>query len=131
MYSDYQNGNYGISIDAQSAISNWFGLRTDSDYMFSINGTSSENLTVGPQINLFGTIMEGLLFGIYPGITVSIGKQQVEYEPKLFGELCYDERIGKRLGIGIYIDEDFLDLANTSFGIKIGYYLCNSYYKKQ
>ena len=91
MANELKDNLYGLCIEAQSAFSSLWGLRTNEDYLFN-QDIFIVNLTLGPQINLTNSILEGLMIGIYPGVQFTTSNSYY-FQPKILAECTYNYKL--------------------------------------
>jgi hypothetical protein len=129
----YQNANqqlFGLSFEGQTAFNNVFSLKVIEDIcgntdMFHVK------LLIGPQYNVFENAIEGLLFGVYPGIVIDPINEtdQVKWKIVLVGEVAFNILTFNHFGVGVYANTNILDIYDVSVGIKIGILFENPTYK--
>ena len=128
MYDNYKNSLYGICLESQSAFNSFWGLRVNTDYLVNSN-TFDVDLTIGPQISIMNNGLEGLLIGLYPGTKFVSNDESFNFQTKIYAECTYNYKLNGDWGLGVYVGSDLVKLNNIEFGIKIGRYMSNSYYR--
>jgi hypothetical protein len=129
----YQNANqklFGMSFEGETAFNNVFSLKAIEDICGNTD-VFHVKLLIGPQYNLFENALEGLLVGIYPGFTIEPFNEtdEVKWKLMLVGEVTYNLVLTEHLGIGVYLADNLLNIADATVGIKIGIMFENSTYK--